>query len=60
MTHVDLPKQNNACVLVLHSQSNDFTEEEINNSVRYLKDRMHAMKDDMQPFFLTQYSNPTL
>tara|TARA_B110000967_G_scaffold136513_1_gene139350 strand:+ start:5163 stop:6272 length:1110 start_codon:yes stop_codon:yes gene_type:complete len=42
------------------SPDNNFTEEEINNSVRYLKDRMHAMKDDMQPFFLTQYSNPTL
>ena len=24
MTHVDLPKQNNACVLVLHSQNNAF------------------------------------
>ena len=24
MTHVDLPKQNNACVLVLHGQNNAF------------------------------------
>ena len=24
MTHVDLPKQNNACVLVLHNENNAF------------------------------------
>jgi hypothetical protein len=44
----------------IDSQSNDFTEEEINNSIKYLEDRMHAIDDDMQKFFLAQYSNPAL
>jgi hypothetical protein len=41
-------------------KSDDFTEEEINNSIKYLEERMHAIDNDMQKFFLTQYSNPTL
>ena len=44
----------------IDSQSYDFTEEEINNSINYLEKRMHAMEDDMQKFFLAQYSNPAL
>ena len=44
----------------IDSQSNDFTEEEINNSIKYLEDRMHAIDDDMQKFFLAQYINPAL
>ena len=34
-----------------------FTNEEIDSAMIYLKERMHTIHDDMQPFFLSQYSN---
>jgi hypothetical protein len=34
-----------------------FTNEEIDSAMIYLKKRMHTIHDDMQPFFLSQYSN---
>ena len=37
-----------------------FSNEEIDNAMQYLKERMHTMQDDMHSFYLNQYSNSIL
>jgi CBS-domain-containing membrane protein len=41
-------------------KQSEFTDEDIDLAMEYLKERMHIIQDDMQPFFLNQYSNPVL
>jgi hypothetical protein len=38
----------------------NFSNEEIDNAMQYLKERMHPMQDDMHSFYLNQYSNSIL
>ena len=37
-----------------------FSNEEIDDAMQYLKERMHTMQDDMHLFYLNQYSNSIL
>jgi 1-acyl-sn-glycerol-3-phosphate acyltransferase len=37
-----------------------FSNEEIDDAMQYLKERMHTMQDDMHSFYLNQYSNSIL
>ena len=37
-----------------------FTNDEIDESMQWLKERLHDIPEDMQPFLLNQYSNPVL
>lgn len=47
-----------ACVIQgLPLNESKFSEEEIENAMSYLKERLHSVEDSMQPFFLKQYSN---
>ena len=47
-----------ACVIQgLPLNSSEFTEDEIEVAMSYLKERLHFIEDAMQPFLLKQYSN---
>ena len=37
----------------------NFNEKEIDDAIQYLNERMALISDEMQPYFLNQYSNPT-
>jgi len=40
--------------------NHSFSNEEVDNAMQYLKERMHTMQDDMHSFYLNQYSNSIL
>ena len=50
-----------ACIMQgIPIKQSEFADEDIDLAMEYLKERMHIIQDDMQPFFLNQYSNPVL
>ena len=50
-----------ACMILGKDIPNhSFSNEEVDNAMQYLKERMHTMQDDMHSFYLNQYSNSIL
>ena len=40
--------------------ANEFTNEEIDDAISYLNKRMEQISDDIEPYFLQQYSNSVI
>ena len=50
-----------ACLIQgIEAPNHTFSNEEIDNAMQYLKERMHTIQDDMHSFYLNQYSNSIL
>jgi 1-acyl-sn-glycerol-3-phosphate acyltransferase len=50
-----------ACLIQgIETPNHTFSNEEIDNAMQYLKERMHTIQDDMHSFYLNQYSNSIL
>jgi hypothetical protein len=50
-----------ACLIQgIEVPNHTFSNEEIDNAMQYLKERMHTIQDDMHSFYLNQYSNSIL